>query len=118
MLLNREQTKLHLIRYDLITKKYDIIMTDEDAKYLNVKFLLFESCQLEGDDISDNKNASFHIICSSQRNGFNHLYLYHWNGKESKLVNQITYGNGEVFSILHIDSDRELMYLYLLFIIC
>lgn len=105
LILNREQTKLHLVRYDLQTKKYTILITDENTQYITTKHNMFESCKLD-----DDENNTFHIIFSSERNGFNHFYLYQWNGSEAKLINQISYGNGEVIELIHIDSDRELLY--------
>lgn len=105
LILNREQTKLHLVRYDLQTKKYTILITDENTQYITTKHNMFESCKLD-----DDENNTFHIIFSSERNGFNHFYLYQWNGNEAKLINQISYGNGEVIELIHIDSDRELLY--------
>lgn len=112
VILNRDQTKMKLVyifnikvRYDIKSKEYTELITEEDEKYLECEKLHFDSFRLNKDE-----SSSFHIIWTSERNNFNHIYLYQFKDNKCTMINQVSYGDGEVNSVIHVDTDRELMY--------
>ncbi|MET3115503.1 dipeptidyl aminopeptidase/acylaminoacyl peptidase [Pedobacter sp. CG_S7] len=92
--LNREQNHLKLNQYDAATG--DLIKTlfeEQDEKYVEplvpVLFL---------------KNDPSKFIWQSNRDGWNHLYLYQANGK---LIKQLTKGEWEVLDVKGFDAKGE-----------
>ena len=80
-LINRHQNELDLILVDASNNNStSLLHKEKDAAYVDVK-----------DDLTFLKNNSF--IWSSEKSGWNHLYLYDKNGKNEK---QLTNGNWEV----------------------
>lgn len=93
--LNRHQNKYELFFADVNTGKSNVIYTEENKCYVEIN-----------DDLtflSDNKT----FIISSEKNGFNHLYHYDFNGN---LINQITKGNWDVTKYLGYDEKSKLVY--------
>lgn len=93
--LNRHQNKLDLMFANVQTGDAGIILSEESKTYI---------------DINDNltfldNNKSF--IWGSEKDGYNHLYLYDLNGK---LINQITTGNWDVLDFKGIDKKNKLIY--------
>lgn len=85
--LNRDQNHSKLCRYDATTGNLEAILIEEtDSKYVEpmnpITFLPWNSNQ---------------FIYQSQRDGFNHLYLYNTDGK---LIKQLTKGNWLVQEML------------------
>lgn len=93
--LNRYQNKLELLFVETSTGKSNIVLTDTDSCWLEIK-----------NDILFLKNKN-QFICESTKDGFNHLYLYDYSGK---LVNRITKGNWEVDKILGVDESADKVY--------
>lgn len=93
--MNRLQNKLDLLFADVKTGKAKIVFTETDPCWIdvhdNLKFL------------QDGK----HFIWQSERDGFNHYYLYDYIGK---VINQITKGNWETDDILFINEKDKLIY--------
>lgn len=90
-ILNRHQNKLDFYFVDAQTAEKKLLFTETDKAYI---------------DITDNltflpKNR---FIWSSEKDGFNHLYLY---GSDGKLVNQITKGNWEVTAYYGFDEKSK-----------
>ena len=90
--MNRHQNELDFIISDIKGSSY-VLFTETDQYYI---------------DVHDNlryltKQESF--IWTSEKNGFNHIYLKYLNGKEK----QITNGNWEVTNFYGID-DKDYMY--------
>ena len=79
--LNRHQDNLDLLFVDAAKGQAKVIFNQKDKAYVDVS----------DKEITFMKNNSF--IWESEKDGFNHLYLYDRNGK---LVNQITAGKWEV----------------------
>lgn len=48
------------------------------------------------------------VLISSQRSGWNHLYLYDWN--TGALISTVTAGEYVVKDVIHIDEDQQLIY--------
>jgi Dipeptidyl aminopeptidases/acylaminoacyl-peptidases len=53
------------------------------------------------EDLADGKE----IVWASERDGWNHLYLY--DGSTGKVKNQITKGNWVVRKVVHVDTDKR-----------
>ena len=92
--LNRGQDTCQVKRYDALTGKLDaVLFAESHPKYVEpqnpVLFL---------------KNDTSKFIWQSDRDGFNHLYLYNTDGQ---LLKQLTSGNWEVTSIVGFDEKGE-----------
>lgn len=92
--LNRDQNHMHLNQYDALTGKFiKTLFEEENPRYVEplqaVKFI-------PGDDS--------HFIWQSQRDGFNHLYLYNIDGRLEK---QLTSGKWVVTSLAGFSKDNK-----------
>jgi dipeptidyl-peptidase-4 len=99
--LNRDQNMLDLIFANVDTGDYQVVLTETDPFWVRVD-----------DDLTFFKNSD-HFIWTSQRSGYNHAYLYDYNGC---LINQITNGNWEInaarsrYAILGVDESDDWLY--------
>jgi dipeptidyl-peptidase 4 len=96
MRLNRLQNHLEVLMADANTGKSRTVFTDSNNTWIDVR-----------DDIFFLKKSD-QIVWTSEKSGFNHAYLYDYNGK---LINQITKGNWEVSSIDGVDENTGWVYL-------
>ena len=92
--LNREQNEMHLVRYSALTgEKEAELFSETDLRYVEpqhpVQFL---------------PNDTTRFIWQSERDGFNHLYLYDTNGR---LVRQLTAGEWVVTDVGGFDKDGK-----------
>lgn len=97
--MNRHQNKLELLLANASTGESKVVYTETSNTYVDIH-------ESEGDYVyftPDNK----HFMLMSDKDGFNHLYLYDINGN---LVNQITKGNWEVVSYKGIDEKTKTLY--------
>ena len=94
--LNRHQNKMEVLHADAATGKTTLIFTDESDTYVDVEDLVY---------LNDGK----HIIATSERGGFKHIYLYTIAGE---LVRQVTTGNWEVVNFAGIDQHSKRSTLY------
>ena len=92
--LNRHQDNLDLIFIDGTTGVAKVVMNEKDAAYVDVT-----------DNLTFLKDNSF--IWTSEKDGFNHIYLY---DKTGKLKNQVTKGNWEVTSYYGFDEKSKTVY--------
>lgn len=93
--LNREQNHSKLIRYDVATgKKMAVLIEETDTRYVEPQHHII--CL---------KNGNF--IYHSDRDGWNHLYLYNFDGQ---LVKQITKGNWPVIEDYGVDEKEQNVY--------
>ena len=92
--LNRHQDNLDLIFVDGTTGIAKVVMNEKDAAYVDVT-----------DNLTFLKDNSF--IWTSEKDGYNHIYLYDKNGK---LKNQVTKGNWEVTSYYGFDEKAKTVY--------
>jgi dipeptidyl-peptidase-4 len=92
--LNREQNHMWLNKYDAATGNFIKTQFEEtDDKYVEPMVpMLFV------------KNNPAQFIWQSNRDGWNHLYLYDTSGK---LIKQLTKGNWEVLEVKSFDSKGE-----------
>jgi dipeptidyl-peptidase 4 len=93
--MNRLQNKNELFFWNCIKKSNQLMLTEESKTYVDV----------HNDLTFLNNNKGF--IWTSERDGFNHLYSYDFNGK---LLNQITKGKWDVTSFIGFDAKKNLLY--------
>jgi dipeptidyl-peptidase 4 len=94
--MNRHQNKLEYLLADTKTGATNVILTEEDKYYVDV-----EREQLTF--LDDGK----HFLNVSERDGFNHIYLYTLDGR---IKNQITKGNWEVTQVYGLDEKSGRVY--------
>lgn len=92
--LNRHQDNLDLIFVDGTTGVAKVVMNEKDAAYVDVT-----------DNLTFLKDNSY--IWTSEKDGFNHIYLY---DKTGKLKNQVTKGNWEVTAYYGFDEKSKTVY--------
>ena len=93
--MNRLQNTLEILHANATTGKVNVVLKETDKAYIDIT-----------DDLTYLKDDR-HFIHSSEKDGYNHLYLYKLNGK---LVRQITKGNWEVSSFIGFDEKKDLLY--------
>ena len=95
MRMNRLQNRMELLLANATTGKIHTLYTEEDAAYVEVpdtwKFL------------ADGKS----FLITSEKDGYNHIYLYDMNGKQ---VCQLTSGNFDVVDVCGIDEKNQRVY--------
>lgn len=97
--MNRNQNKLELLMANASTGSTSVVYTEMNDTYIDIH-------QGEGDYVyftADNKN----FIIQSEKDGFNHLYMYDMSGK---LINQITKGNWDVVQFKGIDEKTKTLF--------
>lgn len=96
--LNRDQNEMHLVRYSALTgEKEAELFSETNERYVEPQTpVLFQP----GDPDK--------FIWQSQRDGYNHLYLYNTDGK---LLKQLTKGEWVVLSVLGFDAKGENLFI-------
>ncbi len=92
--VNRHQDNLDLLFIDGNSGAAKVVMNEKDAAYVDVT-----------DNLTFLKDNSF--IWTSEKDGFNHIYLFDKNGK---LKNQVTKGSWEVTSYYGFDEKTKSIY--------
>ncbi|UUW10512.1 S9 family peptidase [Flavobacterium plurextorum] len=92
--LNRHQSNLDLLFVDGTTAATKVVLNEKDKAYVDVT-----------DNLTFLKDNSF--IWTSEKDGFNHIYLY---DKTGKLKNQVTKGNWEVVSYYGFDEKTKTIF--------
>lgn len=92
--LNRHQNDLKLHKVNAVRSSAMVLFNEKDAAYVSVK-----------DDLTFLDDNSF--IWTSEKDGFNHIYHYSFNGK---LINQITKGNWEVTKYYGFNKEKKTIY--------
>ena len=92
--LNRHQDNLNLLFIDGNTGNSKVIFNEKDKAYIDVT-----------DNLTFLKDNSF--IWTSEKDGFNHIYVYDKNGK---LKNQVTKGNWEVTAYYGFDEKNSTIF--------
>lgn len=93
--LNRLQNKLDLLFADAASGKTKTIVSQSDSAWI---------------DINDNLqflNDKKHFVWTSAKDGFEHIYLFDYSGKQIK---QLTKGDFEVDKILGVDEANKQIY--------
>jgi len=93
--MNRLQNTLEILHANATTGKTNVVLKETDKAYIDVT-----------DDLTYLQDGK-QFIHSSEKDGYNHLYLYKMDGK---LVRQITDGNWEVSSFLGYDEKNDRLY--------
>ncbi|HEX9151176.1 MAG TPA: DPP IV N-terminal domain-containing protein, partial [Flavobacterium sp.] len=92
--LNRHQDNLDLLFIDGNSGATKVVLNEKDKAYVDVT-----------DNLTFLKDNSF--IWTSEKDGFNHIYLY---DKTGKLKNQVTKGNWEVTSYYGLDEKTNTVF--------
>nr|WP_315154300.1 S9 family peptidase [uncultured Flavobacterium sp.] len=92
--LNRHQDNLDLLFIDGNTGAAKVVLNEKDKAYIDVT-----------DNLTFLKDNSF--IWTSDKDGFNHIYLY---DKTGKLINQVTKGNWEVTNYYGFDEKTKTIF--------
>ena len=92
--LNRHQNNLDLIFVDGNSATAKVVLNEKDKAYVDVT-----------DNLTFLKDNSF--IWTSEKDGFNHIYVYDKNGK---LKNQVTKGNWEITSYYGFDEKTNTVF--------
>lgn len=101
--MNREQNNMHLYFYDVEQHEKKLI-AEEVAEEGWIDIYSYFSGADDFLYFPPNRDDFFWL---SDKNGFNHIYRYDYNGN---VVNQITEGDWEVTQILSINSETETIY--------
>ena len=92
--LNRHQNNLDLLFVDGTTATAKVVLNEKDKAYVDIT-----------DNLTFLKDNSF--IWTSEKDGFNHIYVY---DKTGKLKNQVTKGNWEVTSYYGFDEKTKTVF--------
>lgn len=92
--LNRHQDNLDLLFIDGNSATAKVVLNEKDKAYIDVT-----------DNLTFLQDNSF--IWTSEKDGFNHIYVYDKNGK---LKNQVTKGNWEVTSYYGFDEKNKTIF--------
>ncbi|NNT70683.1 prolyl oligopeptidase family serine peptidase [Flavobacterium sp. IMCC34852] len=92
--LNRHQDNLDLLFIDSTTGTAKVVLNEKDKAYVDVT-----------DNLTFLKDNSF--IWTSEKDGYNHIYLY---DKTGKLKNQVTKGNWEVTAYYGFDEKNKTIF--------
>ncbi|WP_366187459.1 S9 family peptidase [Flavobacterium ovatum] len=95
-ILNRHQNNLDLLFVDVTTGTTKVVLNEKNKKYID--FVDTDNLYF----LSDNR-----FIWTTEKDGFNHIYLY---DKTGKLISQITRGNWEVTSLYGLDEKNKKVY--------
>lgn len=90
--MNRHQNELKLMLAHPVNGKNTVLLEEKNPYYIDIN-----------DDLYFFKTKKW-FIWSSERSGFNHLYLYDMNGR---MLNSLTSGNFDVTSFYGVDEARE-----------
>lgn len=93
--MNRHQNELELVLANAKTGQTKSLLKETNPYYIDIT-----------DDLTFLKNGK-HFIWSSEKSGFNHIYLYDLKGEE---IRQITSGNYDVTSFYGLDEKNGMLY--------
>lgn len=92
--LNRHQNDLKLYKVNASNVSTSLLLNEKDAAYVDVR-----------DDLTFLPDNSF--IWTSEKDGYNHIYHYGFNGK---LINQVTKGPWEVTNYYGYNPTKKTIY--------
>jgi len=93
--MNRHQNKLKLLLADSRTGETKTLLEEANDYYIDIT-----------DDLKFLKDKKY-FVWTSEKSGFNHIYLYDMTGK---LVRQITNGNYDVTRLYGVDEVNKMVY--------
>lgn len=94
-LLNRAQNRMWLVRFDIETGERTTTLEDSNPYWIN-KRSKARRLLANGD-----------VLLTSERDGYNHLYLH---GRDGKLKHQLSSGGWVVDTIAGVDENRGIVY--------
>ena len=92
-IMNRHQNDFKLLYYNVLNKKTSIVYSEKNTTYIEIPSLHILS------------NSNF--LITSEKDGFNHIYLY---SREGKQIVQLTNGNWEVTNFYGFDEKSKTAY--------
>src|SRR5690606_33770243 len=92
---NRHQSKLDILLTDANSGETEILYTENSNTYIEMPFEVYF--------LKDQK----HFMILSEKDGYNHIYLYNMKGK---LVKQLTKGNWVVTDFYGVDEENKVVY--------
>jgi dipeptidyl-peptidase-4 len=92
--LNRDQTVLEMMAADPVSGESRVLMADRDEAWVNV-----------GDDLHFLPDGRF--LWTSERDGWNHIYLY---SSEGTLEKQLTNGRWQVDGVTGLDESQSTVF--------
>ena len=95
-ILNRHQDNLDLLFVDGTSGATKVVLNEKDKAYIDY---------MDTDNLTFLKDNSF--VWTSEKDGFNHIYVY---DKTGKLKSQVTKGNWEVTSYYGLDEKTNTVY--------
>jgi dipeptidyl-peptidase-4 len=95
--MNRHQNELELLLAEATTGKTKLLYKEKEDQYIAENML---------DDINFLKDGK-HFVMSSEREGWQHIYLHDMTGK---LVKQLTKGNWDVTAFYGVDETNQMLY--------
>jgi dipeptidyl-peptidase 4 len=101
--------KLGIVRLNRHQDKVDVLLADVQREKTNLLFSEKNNCFISeiNDEYLTFLKDGKHFLIFSERDRFNHLYLYDMEGK---MVNQVTKGNYDVDHLLGVDSFKGIVY--------
>ncbi len=93
--LNRHQNHLELLAVNILTGDADLIIEEKSETYIDIH-----------DNLTFYSDDSY-FLWTSEKSGFNHIYVYSINGKE---IRQITKGDWEVTNLYGFDEKTKTLY--------
>lgn len=97
-ILNRDQNHLKVNKYDVTTGNLvKTLFEEKNEKYVEPEHPIFFICENDK-----------HFLWMSERDGWNHLYLYDTDGN---LIKQVTKGKWEVLSVVGFNNDESELFI-------
>lgn len=94
-ILNRSQTQLDIVAFDIATGDMTTILTEENDLWIDMRRRHLHTFD----------DGSF--LLASERSGFNHIYYYN---KEGQVICQLTDGDWQVDDLLSVDKGSGIVY--------
>ncbi len=93
--MNRHQNRLEILLADASSGETTVLYREDNIYYIDVT-----------DDVTFLDDQK-HFIITSEKDGYNHIYLYDMNGRR---VRQITKGDWDVTNFFGIDRENNIVY--------
>lgn len=97
---NRDQTQLDLMFYNVRSGRSETILTEHSDTWINLHDMLYPLDEVTGE-------AAGGFVWGSERNGYQHLYLYNADGQ---LVRALTSGEWKITGVEGIDQQAGIVY--------
>jgi len=103
----QDASKLSVQRLNRLQNHFEILLADASTGKTSLLYNETNKCYVEvNDNLTFLKNKK-EFILTSEKGGYNHIYLYDITGKE---IRQITKGDWEVTKFLGINEETNMLY--------